>query len=395
MASTYALVVGTFSNHLHDLELRVEDDTATLSKVDSTHAPNCSFLHIDGDTLFATSELENEPGGVRKFVKEKDGWKEQWYADASSEGTCQCSIVYKHSKRYILAAHYVGHTIDIINDAGKVIQTINFEGSGPFEGRQESAHCHQIIQDPASGYIYLCDLGGDKVHQYELYADSHGDEPQLRETGLIKLEPAQGPRHLTFNSKHPSLLYIICELSNDITIYKHNSQSPSSLAPAASASESASTTASTSSGSQFERVQVTSILPRQDLGTGQLDAFTQPASGAEIRVTPDGKFIYASVRYLPHADGDTIYIGRIDDTSNPGLIATGSCFQTGLRAPWHLSFNHDASLVAVAFQVSNVVVVYKRDRETGELVYLTQLTNIEKPSCVLFLETERDGSVAE
>lgn len=344
------LLVGTGASHFHEIEF--EPSSKKLSVHTSISAQQPGWLDLHKGDLYASTE--SEEGGLYRFIKKDNQWHQDWLAKTSSSGSCHCSIAEQDGSSFILVANYVGHTVDVFDMAGKHLHHVEYDGSGPFEGRQESSHCHQIIQDPNGELVYVNDLGGDKLYRYKL--TSRG---ALEPAGVIQFQPAKGPRHCAFHAAHLDLIYSMCELSNEILVYHWKS------------------------GLEAELLQTVSVLPSPDLHGHQHEDYPQPASGGEIDVTRDGKFLYATTRYLPKYKSDTIMFAPI---SKDGLLGTIQHFDTGKISPWHFSFSPDQKLVAVAFKDSSVVAIYRRDETTGELVEVAAVSSgITSPTCVLFI----------
>ncbi|CCG83730.1 protein of unknown function [Taphrina deformans PYCC 5710] len=344
------LLVGTGASHFHELNLNVEN--ATIEKLSATESPAPGWLVSRDETVYAVAEVDDQPGQLSKFHKDGDNWKLSWRRETSSKGTCHCSLLKAGDKTFVLGANYTGHTVNVLDDNGVKVDTAAFDGSGPFEGRQESSHCHQIVPDLAGKYIYVNDLGGDTQCRYTL-----ADTGKLQAAGTLKFKPAQGPRHCAFNPIHPELVYTICELSNEITIHDWSSETP-------------------------RLVQSISLLPDASMEGEQHKEYPQPASAGEIQITRDGGLLYASTRYLPKYKSDTILWARLDSDGKMGKVTH---HDTGLIAPWHFSLSKDEALVGAAFKDSNVVKIYKRDAKDGSLSDLCSV-ELESPSCVLFVE---------
>lgn len=344
------LLVGTGESHFHELEF--DPASSTISIQTSTPSPQPAWLHLHQDDFFTVSESDD--GGVSRFSRTAQGWHKTWFTKSSSGGSAHCSIAEHEGKYFVLVANYVGHTVDVLSMSGELLQQIDFNGSGPFEGRQETSHCHQIIQDLWHQFVYVNDLGGDALHRYKLNRES-----VLTQVGVINFKPAQGPRHCAFNSNQPDLIYEICELSNEITIYRWKKDR------------------------EPELLQTVSVLPDASMTGQQYKDYPQPASAGEIHVTKDGKFLYASTRYLPKYKSDTLLYAPITEQ---GLLGELKHLDTGLIAPWHFSLSPDEKWVAAAFKDSSVVKLYQRDSENGELRETAMLeSGVESPSCVIFL----------
>lgn len=355
------ILVGTASLELH--QFRVDKDTFALTS--TTQTPQPGFLCLDDDTVYAVSEAEEGKAAISRFVRNGSTWDRVWRSKSTSDGTCHCAIAQTNGKKFVLTANYTGHTVDVHDTEGNLTDTISYNGSGPFEERQESSHCHQFVQDLRAEYLYVNDLGDDKLYRYKL-----SSEGKLKSCGSITLDPASGPRHCSFNTKHPDLVYLMCELSNEIVVFKW------------AADDSA-------TAKELQRI---SILPNPETQkTGKHDAYPQPSSGGEIQITKDGTFIHATTRYLPTEYAtDTILSAKLK--ASDGLIeeSTISHFETGLVAPWHFSLSNDQheQFLCVAFKDSARVVLYRRDIETGKVVEevaRTEKGQVKDPSCVLFL----------
>ena len=317
------IIVGTLDEHIYTL-------SQSLEIISKTPAKNASFLHLADDDLYTTSELPDS-GGIRKFTLTDNKWIEKWHCASSGAGTAHLTTATGGDDEYLLCANYVGHTLDLFTTSGILLQSIQINGSGPFEGRQEGSHPHFVSQH--EGVIYLCDLGGDKIHTYILKGG------ELSEVAVIRTPPGSGPRHLAFGNK---MIYCLCELSNEVLILNHN-----------------------------EIIQKFSILPHPSLATGKHADFEQPASGGEIALY--GGNLITTSRFLPR-DTDVIQICTLKD----GMYENCKFYDLKDRAPWH--FDTMDGVICIAFQWSNMVVLYNLDD-------MTEIRRLEipSPSCVKFM----------
>lgn len=71
---------------------------------------------------------------------------------------------------------------------------IQLEGSGPETARQDAAHPHQAVFDPATGQMYVIDLGADLVRSFEVDL-SDPATVSAREVATGAVPPGTGPRH--------------------------------------------------------------------------------------------------------------------------------------------------------------------------------------------------------
>jgi 6-phosphogluconolactonase len=180
------------------------------------------------------------------------------------------------------------------------------------------------MTDPSNRFLFASCLGGDIVMQQRFDAQTGKIAPNSpAEIGTAK---GAGPRHFRF---HPNRrqLYLLNELDATVNAYAFDSAS-GLLSP----------------------MQTVSAMPPGSQAT---------PSGADIHVTPDGKFLYASERTTStlaafRIDGET---GRLTPLGNTPTETQPRGFAIDPRGSF---------LLAVG-QQSHHLTVYAIDRETGRL----------------------------
>jgi 6-phosphogluconolactonase len=217
-------------------------------------------------------------------------------------------------------------------------QVRQHEGSGSSLPNQESAHAHctKFYKD---NLLYVVDLGIDEVASYSI--DDKG-ELGKKETAL-KTDISDGPRHLIF---HPSkeITYLINEISNSIIISTINQKDGS-----------------------FNRIQKISTLP---------DDFKGESHCADIHITSNGKFLYASNR-----GHNSIAMYAVADNGTLTFLGTES-----VRGNWPRNFtlSKDEKFLLVANQNSGNIVVFGVDDKTGLLSFTGTDFKLSKPVCLKF-----------
>ncbi len=81
----------------------------------------------------------------------------------------------------------------------------------------DRSHAHMILHDPGGKYVYVTDLGLNRIVIYEF--DRNTGKLKERENGITEVTPGSGPRHFTFNDKG-SVLYLINELGSTIMVFR-------------------------------------------------------------------------------------------------------------------------------------------------------------------------------
>lgn len=90
--------------------------------------------------------------------------------------------------------------------------SLKTQGGGPVKDRQDGSHLH--IAYPYDDYIYICDLGSDKILVL--------DRKSLSLLHSIAVEPGCGPRHILFR-EHKA--YVMTELNNKVIELDYDAES--------------------------------------------------------------------------------------------------------------------------------------------------------------------------
>jgi 6-phosphogluconolactonase len=83
------------------------------------------------------------------------------------------------------------------------------------KSRQDKPHAHNVILSPDQNFLYVTDLGSDKIYQHKVYADGTVDEKY----NAISITAGNGPRHLIFNPKGTNA-YLISEMKGVVDVFR-------------------------------------------------------------------------------------------------------------------------------------------------------------------------------
>ena len=119
----------------------------------------------------------------------------------------------------------------------------------------------------------------------------------------------------------------------------------------------------------------------RDLGTVSAVAkdFTGKTDGAEIHVSPNGKFVYSSNR----GEANNIALFRVDAVTGTLTFAAHDA-QRGQRAAL-LRVRSDGAWLLAANQSSNDIVLFRMDPNTGALTASGKKIELSQPVCVVFV----------
>ena len=322
-----------------------DENTGTLSKPQllvETENPTFLYQSQDKKRVFAVNEVKE--GKAISFNWNEDRTKLTPVSEKLTGGSGPCHITLNKAQTSVAIANYGSGTFSLlqINEEGHFLgeaQVRNHKGSGPVLPAQKSAHAHYAAFDANDKYVYVVDLGIDKVLSCPINAKGEfGNEKTA-----LQMDPGDGPRHMAF---HPSkdLAFIINEHSNSVVSVSPNHETGT-----------------------FTRIDKKSTLPEN---------FTEPSFCADIHLSADGKFLYGSNR-----GHNSIAVFSVSDEGKLDLIDTVS-----VEGDWPRNFalSPNGEYMLVANQKSNNITVFKIDTKTGIPSYTGQQTSLSMPVCLKF-----------
>ena len=119
------------------------------------------------------------------------------------------------------------------------------------------------------------------------------------------------------------------------------------------------------------------LQPKQTITMVAPD-FKGKVSAADIHVSPDGKFLYASNR----GEANELAIYSIDKAGKLTFVGRQSVLG---RIPRNFAIDPTGKFLLAANQDSNDVIVFKRDLKTGLLAPTGKKIQVEKPVWLKFV----------
>jgi 6-phosphogluconolactonase len=197
---------------------------------------------------------------------------------------------------------------------------------------------HAVLIDRANWILHATVLGGDEILQFAFDVATGCLAPL--QPPAVRGRAGSGPRHLVEHPVEP-LVFVLNEVDGSVSTFARDS----------------------GSGLLAERAN-TCILGQDFSGT---------PSAADIHVTPDGKYLYATERTSSTICGFEI-VGS-------GLLRTIEILPTE-ASPRSFAIDPAGRFLVVAGQLSNAVAIYQIDHETGRLTLADRLSMLGNPSWV-------------
>ncbi len=267
-----------------------------------------------------------------------------------SGGKHPCYVAVDKTGKWVFAGNYTSGSLGLLSvkkdgslDTLKLV--IQHTGSGPNTARQQSAHVHCTYLTPDNKYLFVPDLGIDKMKIYSFDAAKGNLQPA--KSGDKTVTPGGGPRHVDI---HPNgkYVYLMLEMTGEVVVYKNLGNA------------------------NLQEIQTISAQPPY--------IKTSNIGGADIHVSPDGKFLYSSNR----GDANTIAIFSIN-AADGKLTPVGQQPVLGIK-PRNFNFSPGADFLLVANQDSDNIVIFKRDKKTGLLSETGKQITVPNPVCVKWVE---------
>ncbi|CAO1628053.1 unnamed protein product [Sympodiomycopsis kandeliae] len=212
---------------------------------------------------------------------------------------------------------------------------------GPISSRQDHSYAHEVAAEPTGRYVYVPDLGADRIHRLHIPSGATAKEVKL--VGETQVPEGSGPRHISFYRKNDKTYgYLASELATTLTAFEVSEQD----------------------GSLNVIGQPQSALP-QGISPGGNSTVGNERTTSEVAVSPDGRFVYVGTRHDSVEDHIAIFTRNEQD----GSVQFQEWVQSGGRNLRHFSLSPDpeARFIIAAHQDTANATVLSRDSQTGKL----------------------------
>lgn len=329
-------------------------DTASGKITESTlvaeiDGPGFLAMHPSRSHLYAVGTLDGIPSVVAYRIL-RTGRDAALQLDSSvpiGDGGA-AHVAVDPSGRTLLTAQYGGGSVAayLLDDKGSITKQTKLikhpGGSRVVAGRQDESHAHWVGFSPDNRFAFVPDLGLDQVVIYQLNSASAEITPH----GAAQLPAGGGPRHMKF---HPNgkWIYVLNELALSVSVFDFDAQQGS-----------------------MSLKQTIPTVSQEELDKEKFK------SCSEIRVHPNGKFVYAANR-----GHDTITVFAVDENGTLRFVQNEN-----VRGATPRNFNLDptAHWLLVGGQDSHTLACFEVNSETGEITFNRSIISTPSPICVMF-----------
>jgi 6-phosphogluconolactonase (cycloisomerase 2 family) len=344
---------------------RMDPDTGMLANpelFEDESNPAWLAIHPSQKYLYAANEISNfdgaRSGAVTAYAIDRASGRLQRINRVSSQGAGPAHLSVHPSGKYVFVANYAGGAfavLKVLAEGGLGAATDVKRDTGPTGplhaasappgsfavSGHDRAHAHMIESDQAGKFVLGSDLGMDRIFIWKFNAETGTLDPTGSAPAVV---PAgDGPRHFVF---HPNgrWLYSLQEEASTLIQFDYDS----------------------GTGALTMKQQLSSLPP----------GFTGTSFASEVRISRDGKFLYAANRLH-----DSIAFFSIGPS---GALAYAG--ETWTRGDYPRSFTIDPSgnFLYSCNQRSDAITCFRVNRRTGDLTFTGKYTPLGTPAIIVF-----------
>lgn len=350
VSKTY-MIVGTYTSKGKSQGIYVYDydkKTGSTKLVSTILTDDPSYIALSPNKKFIYAVKEVMPGKVpalASFSFNETNGTLTYINEQGTNGAGPCYTAVDHTGKWAVAGNYGGGSFSIfpIKENGSLapaLSTMQHRGNGPNKDRQDKPHVHCTYFNEQNNKLYVPDLGIDKISVYD-FNEKNGTATMQKP---IETLAGAGPRHFII---HPNnkYAYYIEELGGHVVALQIDKD-------------------------PYKQLQRISTLSKGD---------SSFAGSADIHISPDGNFLYASNR----AEHNNIAIYKLDKKT--GRLDFLQHQSTMGLTPRNFNIDPDGNFLLVANQNSDNIVVFSRNKKTGLLMDTGQRIPVGNPSCIKFI----------
>ena len=344
--------------------MKLDPETGDIKIVEKVPAgSNVKHMALSPDHRFLYASVRSEPFSVITYsINPETGNLNQLSKELLPHNMAYISV--DQSGRYLFSVSYT--------DAKIEVNPIGLDGvvkSEPVQVISTGPNPHSILVDRLNQFVYVPHLGNAQIKQF-LFNETSGvltpNDPEA-----VYTQDDSGPRHFDFSPDN-RFVYVSNEMDGMVYSYKMDNETgildeiqrisaiPPNLSPEPSTPADADADGDGDGAQETEDEEVTTF------------------GVADIHITPNGKWLYVSVRATntitafgvdPHS-GNLTYIGSYDTE----------------KIPRGINIDPRGKFVIAAGQESGYISIHAINEETGELKFLNRYEAGRDPNWIESVE---------
>jgi 6-phosphogluconolactonase len=309
-------------------------------------APQAAHLWIapGGKTLYTVNW--ETAGGVSAYHIDPKTGALTFLNKTSSHGAQPNQVMVDPSGKVAVTVNYTSGSLAAyrLEPDGKLGEAfyVDQHTGKPLSSKQPGPKQHGIQFSKDNKFMYIADLGLDRVYSYHFDAAAPSITPC--ETPYVNTHAGAGPRRVQM-SPDGKFLYVDHETDSEVGVYAID-------------------------GCTLKEIQVTGTVPE--------DAKAHNTT-AELVISADGKFLYVGNR-----GHDSVSVFAIDRKS--GMLSLKENVPSGGRTPRNVRIDPSGNWFFAANENGGNVTEFKVDKESGHLMPTGVTAPINTPGGIYFLK---------
>ena len=312
--------------------------------------PNPSFVAVSPSHKFLYAITERAArrdgtGSVSSYAIDPATGALKLVNRVPAHGNTSAHLVVDHTGNWLLVANYGSGSVAsfaLLPDGG-VGEEADFKqhsGASVNAHRQMGPHPHEAVMSGDNRFLYVPDLGLDKVFVYAL--DTATGKLTLAST--TDTRPGFGPRHMLFG-RNGKFAYVLGEMGSAVAVMSADKAT-----------------------GKLTLIEAVDTVPPQ---------LTVENNSAELAMSTDGRFLYATNR-----GHDSVTVFQVNAAN--GKLTNVQNIPTQGHIPRGMALDPDGTHLLTGNQNSDTITVFDRDTKTGKLTFASQMTDIPTAVCILF-----------
>ena len=319
---------------------------APLGLMAETPQPAHVWIAPNGKTLYTVNW--ETAGGVSAYHIDPHTGALTFLNKTSSHGAQPNQVVVDPSGKVAVTVNYTNGSLAAygLEPDGKLGEAfyVDQHTGKPLSPKQPGPKQHGIQFSKDNKYLYIADLGLDRVYSYHFDAKAPSITPC--QTPYIETHPGAGPRRIQM-SPDGKFLYVDHETDSEVSVF-------------------------TIDGCTLKQIEVIGTVP---------DEAKAHNTTAELVISADGKFLYVGNR-----GHDTVTIFSVNRKS--GMLTLKENVPSGGRTPRNVRIDPTGAWFFAANENGGNVTEFKIDRATGHLTPTGVTVPINTPGGIYFLKAK-------
>jgi 6-phosphogluconolactonase (cycloisomerase 2 family) len=334
------LVFGSYTEKNAGLEFYLfNSEKLSFQKAYEIKQANASFFCFSKskEYLFVVSEKGDVNSSLSAYKRLPNG-KYTLINSYPTLGNDPCYVTYREASKTVYVANYSGGSVSVFDFSDLILrpvkQLIKYHGKSIVASRQESSHAHKVVISPDQKYLFVVDLGADRMYQHRILKDGTL-YPNYK---MYFVNAGSGPRHLSF---HPNgkFAYLLNELSGTVDAFVYKNE-------------------------VLEKIQ----------SIGCDDSQAKVKASAHIEISPDWNWLVCSNRITKNE----LVVYKILPS---GQLIFNKSYPVA-KKPRNFAFDPSGKILFVGSQDEHKVVAYSFDAVSGKIAPLHAEAKVYAPVAI-------------